>query len=230
MVAISLVAELLQLIAQRPLVLVGASGSGKSRWFALELSPARRATARGPISALILTPDQDPLFHRGALLAAGLAAAAARHAAPESARDAVTLASALRPPDERWLMLCRSFEEIFTPAPILLGKPRLSQGLVALAGQTQVDVRVVLGMCSDFFDRFGPYPAFGKLTQQGLCLVLDMQPSELRMAIEQPAASMAWFSKMGSWTRSSQPCRGGPVPCRFCSTRWTDCGGRTPAS
>lgn len=186
-----LVAELLQLIAQRPLVLVtGASGSGKSSVVRAGVVPqlGERLPA-GRFRALVLTPDQDPFVSlRGALQAAGLLQRQLDTLPQNQPETLVTLASALRPPDEQWLIFVDQFEEIFTRCADLARQAAFIAGLVALAGQPQADVRVVLGMSSDFFDRFSPYPAFGKLTQQGLCLVLDMQPSELRMAIEQPAA------------------------------------------
>ena len=43
-------------------------------------------------------------------------------------------------------------------------------------------------MRADFFDRLGTYPEIAQLAESGLCMVSDMQASELRAAIEQPAA------------------------------------------
>ncbi len=186
-----LVAEILLLIAQRPLVLVaGASGSGKSSVVRAGVVPqlVERLPA-GRFRALVLTPDQDPFVSlHGALLAAGLPQRQLDTLPQRQPETLVTLATALRPPDEQWLIFVDQFEELFTRCADPARQAAFIAGLVGLAGQPQADVRVVLGMRSDFFDRFSSYPEFGKLTQQGLCLVLDMQPSELRMAIEQPAA------------------------------------------
>src|SRR5207247_9285796 len=42
--------------------------------------------------------------------------------------------------------------------------------------------------CTDFFDRFSPFPQFAKLIEKNIAFVTDMQVDELRLAIEQPAA------------------------------------------
>ena len=63
-----------------------------------------------------------------------------------------------------------------------------SSGDSTQLAQTAVELKIVAAMRADFFDRFGPYPTFQTLVQQGLQLVLDMEANELRSAIEQPAA------------------------------------------
>ncbi len=93
-----------------------------------------------------------------------------------------------RPPDERWVLVVDQFEEIFTLCADANPRDAFLSGLTQLAQAPQSEIKIVAAMRADFFDRFGPYPTFGALAQHGLQLVLDMEASELRAAIEQPAA------------------------------------------
>jgi len=189
-----LVGQLLQLLSQpnRHLVLLaGASGSGKSSVVRAGLLPQLGARLpQGRFRPLLMTPDRDPVGSlREALVAAGIARYRAATVPTDGDGPAVATALwALRPAEESWLLLVDQFEEVFTLCHDATARSRFLDALVRLATNEQPHLKIVLAMRADFFDRFGPHPEFAKLTEKALCLVPDMQPSELRAAIEQPAA------------------------------------------
>ncbi len=186
-----LVEQILQSLLQRNFVLVaGPSGSGKSSVVRAGLIPLLASKfAQGRFRALVLTPDRDPFASlRAALQTAGVAQ---RQLTGLDARTADSVKSVLtetRPTDERWVVVVDQFEELFTLCSDEKHRAEFILGLTQLAQTAQSELKIVAAMRADFFDRFGPYPTFGALVQQGLQLVLDMEASELRAAIEQPAA------------------------------------------
>ncbi len=187
-----LVAQLLDLTSKRNLVLVsGASGSGKSSVVRAGLVPQLfERLPRGRFHALTMRPDLNP-FHslRGALEnGAGVRSNKTAALAAGSAESLVETLTRVRPAKELWLLVVDQFEEIFTLCEDVERRTAFLDGLTRLALGPQNEVKVVLTMRADFFDRFGPHPQFGKLAERGLCLVMDMHASELRAAIEQPAA------------------------------------------
>lgn len=183
-----LVEQILQILLQRNFVLVaGPSGSGKSSVVRAGLIPLVASQfAQGCFRALVLTPDRDPFSSlRAALQGAGIAQSKITGLDVRTADAVKSVLTETRPPDERWVLVVDQFEEIFTLCADAKHREAFISGLTQLA---QSEIKIVAAMRADFFDRFGPYPTFGALAQQGLQLVLDMESSELRAAIEQPAA------------------------------------------
>ena len=186
-----LVEQILQLLLQRNFVLVaGPSGSGKSSVVRAGLIPLVASQfAQGCFRALVLTPDRDPFSSlRAALQSAGIAQSRLTELDARTADAVKSVLTETRPPDERWVLVVDQFEEIFTLCANAKHREAFISGLTQLAQAAQSEIKIVAAMRADFFDRFGPYPTFGALAQQGLQLVLDMETSELRAAIEQPAA------------------------------------------
>ena len=184
-----LVAQLLKLIAVRSLLLVaGASGSGKSSVVRAGLIPQlSNRVSQGRFRALTFTPDRDPYQSlRAALQGIGVPQSSLDSLNDHTADAMVATVNALRPADDLWLLFVDQFEELFTLCSNLACRESFVAGLARLA-QNQ-EIRIVLAMRADFFDRFGSYHELSRLCEQGLCLVSEMQPSELRSAIEQPAA------------------------------------------
>jgi WD40 repeat protein len=186
-----LVEQILQILLQRNFVLVaGPSGSGKSSVVRAGLIPLVASQfAQGCFRALVLTPDRDPFSSlRAALQSAGIAQSKLMGLDARTADAVKSVLTETRPPDERWVLVVDQFEEIFTLCADAKHREAFISGLTQLAQAEQSEIKIVAAMRADFFDRFGPYPTFGALAQQGLQLVLDMETSELRAAIEQPAA------------------------------------------
>lgn len=185
-----LVGQLLRLVAEKSLLLVaGASGSGKSSVVRAGLLPQLAARLpQGRFRPLLMTPDRDPFLSlRSSLIASGIAQRQIERLGSDEGTLATVLAP-LRPAEESWLLFVDQFEEIFTLCADSSVRVRFLNGLLNLAEQVRAEIKVVLAMRADFFDRFGPHPEFGKAAEQGVCLVMDMHAGELRAAIEQPAA------------------------------------------
>lgn len=186
-----LVALLLQLVATRNLVLVaGASGSGKSSVIRAGLLPQLRARLpQGRFHALVLTPDRDPFLSlRGPLQSVGVSQSRLQALDARTADSLFQLLTSQRQRDDLWLLFVDQFEQIFTLCAEEAWREAFLAGLTKLAEAPQSEIKIVLAMRADFFDRFGPYPEFAALAQPGIQLVSDMHASELRAAIEQPAA------------------------------------------
>lgn len=186
-----LIAELLKRVAEKSLTMVaGASGSGKSSVIRAGLLPQlTRRLPQGLFRPLVMTPDGDPFESlRAALIAAGFSRRQA-DAIPLGSADALlTAINTMCPPGELWLLFIDQFEEIFTICNDEVVRAAFLDAIVKFAHAAPAHARMMLAIRSDFFDRFGPYPELGKLTEQGLCLVTDMPASALRQCIEQPAA------------------------------------------
>jgi WD40 repeat protein len=186
-----LIGQLLQEVARRNLVLVaGASGSGKSSVVRAGLVPQlSERLPQGRFRALVLTPDVDPFSSlRAALQTAGVSQSKLKALEAGTADALVQILTEQRPAEELWLLFVDQFEEIFTRCSEIPRREAFLSGLTRLAELPQSELRIVLAMRADFFDRFGPHPAFGKQAAAGICLVMDLEASQLRAAIEQPAA------------------------------------------
>jgi WD40 repeat protein len=95
----------------------------------------------------------------------------------------------LKDSDSRWLWFIDQFEEVFTNCGEEEVRQQFLQGLADVIAQADDSLRVVLGMRADFQEHFSYYPAWGKLiNQNSYFFVAEMDPEELRQAIEQPAA------------------------------------------
>ena len=187
----AVIAKLLGMVAARNVVLVtGASGSGKSSLVRSGLLPQLSSRLpMGRFRPLLLTPDRDPFVSlRGALLASGLSQSQTAEVRSDSEVPLAEVLKKLLPPEELWLLFVDQFEEVFTLCSEPRTRARFLDGLSALGHAVAGDLKVVLAMRADFFDRLGAHPEIAQLAESGLCMVSDMQASELRAAIEQPAA------------------------------------------
>ncbi|MBW4474774.1 MAG: hypothetical protein KME45_31000 [Stenomitos rutilans HA7619-LM2] len=171
------------------LLLLGASGSGKSSVIRAGLMP-RLAQESARFMALTLTPGQDPFEGLYTSLyprfqeKAGLAREGKEDTLLEVVRS-------LKPTDEQWFLLIDQFEELFTTSaperqkPFIAGMVRLNE---VLAKEQNRSVQIIATMRSDFSHQLNEYPRLVNALKNQCLMLTAMQPDELRLAIEQPAA------------------------------------------
>lgn len=184
----SLIAQLLRDVAGSNFVMVaGPSGSGKSSLVSAGLLPQLRERLRKDLfRSFTFTPFDNPFTQLCCALPARY-----RRQAEQVGQDSETLcriASSVRPGSELWLLFIDQFEELFTQCTDAALRSSFVEGLARLAGSAQQEVKLVLALRADFFDRLGSHPGLATLVERNLRLVKDMQAGELRAAIEQPAA------------------------------------------
>ncbi len=206
-----LTARLVNRLARRyqdggPLVLLGASGAGKSSLLAAGLLPALRRGQLGvPGSTdwprLLLTPSADPLTALASAIAGaigrepdGLAAllqadpgrlARWLHEAGKASRATSVAGS-------RHVVVIDQFEEVFTQcADDMVRQSFIDAICTAAAGSDTAEpvAIVVIGIRADFAARLAAYPRLRDSLETQPVLVGPMSRDELRCTIEQPAAA-----------------------------------------
>ncbi|UIE38696.1 nSTAND1 domain-containing NTPase [Leptodesmis sichuanensis] len=169
------------------ILLLGASGSGKSSVVRAGVIPRLAEKWGSGFVALMFTPDEDPFESLYASLLSKYKQSEVKPVRQGKADTLVQLVKTLKRPNEHWLIFVDQFEEVFT----LAAAERRNQfidSLVQLLRLPDRTVTVMLTMRADFLDHFSPYPNLGKLTQRQIRLMTDMQRDELWLAIKQPAA------------------------------------------
>jgi WD40 repeat protein len=179
---------LTQLSASNVLLVLGASGSGKSSVVRAGLLPQLAQLIGARFRYFTFVPDVNPFESlRATLLAAGFSQTQTRELADAKAETPAKLIHALQRDGDQWLFFVDQFEEMFT-----VGDEKLRAGfieaLVAIAQDPNSSTKLVLAMRADFLDRFSPFPQFAKIIEKNIDFVADMHIDELRQAIEQPAA------------------------------------------
>ena len=172
------------------MLLLGASGSGKSSVVRAGLIPLLRQECGNRFMSLMLTPDRDPFesFY-GCLLSRGIKQAEAQLARAGQVDTLSQAIKRLKEPEFFWLVFIDQFEELFT-----ISEPekrdRFIQSLHQLSKAKIPELKIVATMRSDFLNYLDPFPAnlLAGLTQKHRPLITQMHPDELRLAIEQPAA------------------------------------------
>ncbi len=151
-----------------PVIVVGASGAGKSSLLraglvpaVAELEPAGSGPegTQAPWAAVLLTPGAHP----------STALATALSSAPDPGRT---------------LLVVDQLEEVFTSCPDADERASFVAALVDLAA---AGTRVVLGLRADFYGEALRHPALGTALAEQQVIVGPMTPGELRRAIVQPA-------------------------------------------
>ena len=206
--------QLVQTVAERArtgglLVLLGASGSGKSSLLRAGLVPALARDALGARSGAwpvrVISPTAKPVAEL-AVLCAALVGGDAREieqrllVAPESAVDCV--AEALEPYRSQargaapvLVLAVDQFEELYTVAPpdqcalFLRALGALAAPRTDATGSPGAPTAVVLAaLRGDYLDRAAADPAVAAAVAAGAFVVDAMTRAELREAIEGPAA------------------------------------------
>ena len=184
------VAKLVRELGQSRLILVlGASGSGKSSVIKAGLIPSLIQTYESRFMELTFTPRQDPF--EGLYTSLYPYVKDKVEIAREGKNDTlVQVVKTLKSTDAQWLIFIDQFEELFTISlpekrqAFLSGLVRLNEFLVKNKNHS---VQIVATMRSDFSDRLNDYPDLVDALKNQCLMVTGMHSDELRLAIEQPA-------------------------------------------
>ncbi|WP_433273751.1 hypothetical protein ACQPZF_19890 [Actinosynnema sp. CS-041913] len=177
-----------RLSERRLVMVVGASGAGKSSLLRAGLVPRLRAERR---TSLLFTPGRQPLQECAARLAALTGGAAGRlydELAGHSRNLGMAVAQVMagRPERSELVLVVDQFEEVFTLCADEGERERFVDALAA-AGETDGRCRVVLGVRADFYGHCTRYPALLRALQRAQVTVGPMTMDELRRAVTQPA-------------------------------------------
>lgn len=188
-----------------PLVVVGASGAGKSSLLAAGLMPEIRGGGLAAAGSrdwplIYMTPDRQPLRDLGVNLAhrAGIPSSRVfREINEDPAATPLIVRQALLAEETRGrlVLIIDQFEEVFTQRPS--GQPgedaeesrKFIEAVSAIASGTPDDpapALVVICVRSDFLDQCAAHPELAPALRNPF-VVGPMTPDELREAIEQPA-------------------------------------------
>jgi len=179
---------LAQLSASNVLLVLGASGSGKSSVVRAGLLPQLSQLIGARFRYFTFVPDVNPFESlRTAVQGAGFSQAQTRELAEAKPETPAKLIHTLQRSGDQWLFFVDQFEEIFTVGDEKL-RASFIAALVAIAQDPTSSTKLVLAMRADFLDRFSPFPQFAKIIEKNIDFVADMHADELRQAIEQPAA------------------------------------------
>ena len=176
-------------------LVLGASGSGKSSVIRAGLIPElKKHLVSNKFYDFIFTPNNNPFESLYRCLLNEEKDYVFRESkariALESQVDTLTkVISELKHDDERWLIFVDQFEELFTSCDDVTQRNNFIDSLVQVANSGDNSVKIILAMRADFLEQLGSYPALGTIANDNnLHLVTDMNPDELRQAIERPAA------------------------------------------
>ncbi|MEO0707922.1 MAG: hypothetical protein AAF050_19960 [Cyanobacteria bacterium J06649_5] len=172
-------------------LLLGASGSGKSSVVRAGLIPWLSQKWGTQWVNLTLTPDQDPFESLHGSLLSHFRQSEAQLVRKGEESTLSQLVKTLKVPEAYWFIFIDQFEELFTTSDVEK-RDRFISSLAQLC-QEHADTRtlkIVATMRSDFLDRFDTHPAnlLVKATEGHRPLITQLHPDELRLAIEQPAA------------------------------------------
>ncbi|MEH1864681.1 MAG: ATP-binding protein [Nostoc sp.] len=170
------------------LLLLGASGSGKSSLIRAGLIPAlENQPGYEQLVNLTFVPDANPFqsFHSSLLTKYKQSEAKLAQAVKED--TLVKVVQSLKW-DSQWLIFVDQFEELFTTTP---KKERdfFIKSLIQLIEKSDTSVKIILTMRADFLDKLSPYPKLGKIHDSYSRMLTDMDDNDLRLAIAEPAAS-----------------------------------------
>lgn len=153
---------------QRLIVLIGASGVGKSSFLSAGLMPALKRASQFEVRYMV--PGYAPIEELEYVFKADIAAIS----------DAITSPT---------LLVIDQFEELFT----LTTDDKQREAFLTLLLtfiRSELPISIVLALRADFFDRPLQYPEFGRLVAQNTIPVLPLTVAELEQAIQMPAINV----------------------------------------
>jgi WD40 repeat protein/energy-coupling factor transporter ATP-binding protein EcfA2 len=172
-------------------LLLGASGSGKSSVVRAGLVPWLTQKWETQFVNLTFTPDQDPFESLYGSLLQHFKQSEVQLARAGDVDTLSRLVKTLKPPEAFWFVFIDQFEELFTTSSPDK-RDRFITSLAQLCKEKSGDrtLKVVATMRADFLDRLDTAPAnrLARATEKHRPLITQMHPDELRLAIEQPAA------------------------------------------
>ncbi len=171
------------------LLLLGASGSGKSSLVQAGLIPKLKDNfGANKLVNLTFVPDVNPFesFY-GCLLGNRYTQSQAKLAQAVKEDTLIKVVEGLKNNSDLWFIFIDQFEELFTRTP-KTERDIFIKSLVNLIEKNDSWVKIVMTMRADFLDKLSPYPSLGKIHDQYSKMLTDMDESELRLAIAEPAA------------------------------------------
>ncbi|MCA2700410.1 MAG: hypothetical protein IM500_08185 [Microcystis sp. M179S2] len=171
------------------LLLLGASGSGKSSLVQAGLIPKLKDDfGANRLVNLTFVPDVNPFesFY-GCLLANRYKQYQAKLAQSVQEDTLIKVVEGLKNNSDLWFIFIDQFEELFTRTP-KTERDIFIKSLIKLIEKNDSLVKIVMTMRADFLDKLSPYPSLGKIHDQYSKMLTDMDESELRLAIAEPAA------------------------------------------
>ncbi|KAB0241844.1 hypothetical protein EZJ55_16060 [Microcystis aeruginosa EAWAG127a] len=171
------------------LLLLGASGSGKSSLVQAGLIPKLKDNlGANKLVNLTFVPDVNPFesFY-GCLLGNRYTQSQAKLAQAVKEDTLIKVVEGLKNNSDLWFIFIDQFEELFTRTP-KTERDIFIKSLVNLIQNNNSLVKIVMTMRADFLDKLSPYPSLGKIHDQYSKMLTDMDESELRLAIAEPAA------------------------------------------
>ncbi len=171
------------------LLLLGASGSGKSSLVQAGLIPKLKDNfGANRLVNLTFVPDVNPFesFY-GCLLGNRYTQSQAKLAQAVKEDTLINVVEGLKNNSDLWFIFIDQFEELFTRTP-KTERDIFIKSLVNLIQNNNSLVKIVMTIRADFLDKLSPYPSLGKIHDQYSKMLTDMDESELRLAIAEPAA------------------------------------------
>ncbi|WP_414586087.1 eIF2A-related protein [Scytonema sp. PCC 10023] len=183
------------------ILLLGASGSGKSSvvraglvpWLSQQqaagLVPWLSQQQGAQLIHLMFTPDRDPFDSFYVSLRREYKQAEVQIALEAKVDTLTEVMNRLRQKqlDSYWFIFIDQFEELFTTSKADK-RDKFIAGLVKLSKTKEHSVKIMATMRADFLNELDRYSELEKVTRKYRPMITAMEPDELRLAIEQPAA------------------------------------------
>jgi WD40 repeat protein/energy-coupling factor transporter ATP-binding protein EcfA2 len=194
-----LIIQLLERLSENELILLlGASGSGKSSVIKAGLIPRLRGNLGAKFTDVMFQPEKNPFQSLyKALIKQNCPQEIAKILSAQKENSLIKIAQALQAQEKEqyWLIIIDRFEEIFFNGDRKINQ-KFIESLVNLYEYLQneedssVKIQLILAMQTDFLEKLSRYPRLAEITiaHQNIQLIVDMSLDELRLVIEQPAA------------------------------------------
>ncbi|MFD9701188.1 hypothetical protein [Lentzea sp. NPDC059081] len=177
----ALVEKVLGLLAgQRVVVVVGASGTGKTSLLRAGVMPRLESPA------VVMTPGTHPLEECLIQLAHWANAPVVRPA--DDPRGLHHVVRGVVPAGSELVLVVDQFEEVFTLCADHAERVRFIDQLLTAATADRGGCRVVLSVRADFYGNCLAHPALSQAMREGQVTVEPMTTDELRQVIVRPAA------------------------------------------